>query len=121
MKNAAVMPAPGSGADAEALIKEARRRQRRRRAATAGAAAVVLAAALGVLTVIHGAGGPGHPGRPGPGRSRAPRPPAGTRPHPEEHRHDRADVAGGRSGGQIDLDNLRTGRLLRATAGRGPR
>ena len=67
MKNAPVMLASWSGAEIEALIKEARRRQRRRRAATAGAVATVLAAALGVFTGLHGAGGPRRPGQPGPG------------------------------------------------------
>ena len=99
MKNAAVLPAPGSGADIEALIKEARRRQRNRRAVAVAAAAAVLTAALGVFAGSHGAGGAAVPGPARPRAcSRALRPHAGTRPHPDKHRHDRADVAGGRAG-----------------------
>lgn len=68
MKNAAVLPAPGSGADIEALIKEARRRQRNRRAVAVAAAAAVLTAALGVFAGSHGAGGGRGPrARPAPG------------------------------------------------------
>ncbi len=111
MKNTAVMPASVSGAEIEALIKEARRRQRRRRAAIAGAAAVVLAAVLGVFTGIHGAGGPGYRSRPG-ARHRA-RPQV---PGPIPKSIDTAVLmwpAGGQAG-KIDLSNLRTGRPLRA-------
>src|SRR6185437_14937045 len=76
MKTAAVVRAPGSGADADALIREARRRQRRRRAVAAGAAAAVLAAALGVFAGTHQAGGPQSPGRdrPGPAAGHSARP-----------------------------------------------
>src|ERR1700733_12690996 len=114
MKNTAVLPAPGP--DLEALIKEARRRQRRRYAATGVALAAVLAAAIGALAGLPGASGPRRPSHP--------RPPAGHSARPQEPGPIPANVgttvlmwpAGGGQDGTIALDNLRTGRLGRATA-----
>ena len=58
MKASTVVPAPGSGTEAEALIKEARRRQRRRYAVTGLAVAAVLA---GALVAFAGRPGASHP------------------------------------------------------------
>ena len=68
MKASTVVPAPGSGTEAEALIKEARRRQRRRYAVTGLAVAAVLASALGAFAGLHGVSQP-PPRRPPAGRS----------------------------------------------------
>ena len=114
MKNTAVAPAPGP--DLEALIKEARRRQRRRYAATGVALAAVLAAAIGALAGLPGASGPRRPSHP--------RPAAGHSARPQVPGPIPANVgatvlmwpAGGGQDGTIAVDNLRTGRLGRATA-----
>ena len=58
MKAGTVVPAPGPGTEAEALIKEARRRQRRRYAVTGLAVAAVLASAL---VAFAGRPGASHP------------------------------------------------------------
>ena len=58
MKASTVVPAPGSGTEAEALIKEARRRQRRRYAVTGLAVGAVLA---GALVAFAGRPGASHP------------------------------------------------------------
>ncbi len=114
MKNAAVLPARGSGADAEALIKEARRRQRNRHAVTAAAAAAVLAAALGVFAGSHGAGGPRSlgPPRPGPGAGRSARTQV-PGPIPASIGTTVLMWPAGGQAGEIDLDNPHAGRLLR--------
>ena len=79
MQTGTVMPSPGAGADAEALIKEARRRQRRRQLTIGLAAAAVLAAALGIVAGLRGAGRPPTAGPPAGG----PRPkPAASKPGP---------------------------------------
>jgi hypothetical protein len=115
MKSATVMPASGSGADTEALIKEARRRQRRRYAATAAAVAAVLAAALGVFADIHRDGGPRSANQPSPrpATRHSARPQV---PGPIPKGIDTSVLmwpVGGQAGG-IYLDNMRTGRLVRA-------
>ncbi len=75
-KATAVVPPPGPGADAEALIREARRRQRRRYAATCLAVVAVLAVLARALGAFAG-----HPGtsRPRPA-SEPPVKPAASRP-----------------------------------------
>jgi hypothetical protein len=79
VKASTVVPSPGPGADAEALIKEARRRQRRRQMIIGLAAAAVLASALGTFAGLRGAG---RPPAAGPPASR-PRPkPAASKPGP---------------------------------------
>jgi photosystem II stability/assembly factor-like uncharacterized protein len=65
MKTAPATWQPGTGTEAEALIKEARRRQRRRYLAAGIAVVAVLASAAGVVAGLHGPGS-GHPSRPGP-------------------------------------------------------
>jgi len=106
-----VAPAPGPGA--EALIKEARRRQHRRYAATGVLVAAVLAAALGAFAGLHGAGGPPRvsPPRPGPaaGHFTGPRVPPAI---PESV--DTTVLMWPAGPRQIDLDNLRTGKLGKA-------
>jgi hypothetical protein len=76
VKASTVVPPPGAGADAEALIREARRRQRRRYAAGCLAAAAVLAVLAGALGAFAG-----HPGtsRPRPA-SKPPVKPAASHP-----------------------------------------
>jgi hypothetical protein len=54
VKGSADLPPPGAGADAEALIREARRRQRRRYAAACLAVAAVLAVLAGALGAFAG-------------------------------------------------------------------
>lgn len=109
MKSAAVVPAPAPGV--EALIKEARRRQRRRYAATGVAVAAVLAAALGAFAGLHGASGPP--------RASQPRPAAGHPlqvPGPIPASADTTVLMWpGDQDGTIYLDNLRTGKVGRAT------
>jgi hypothetical protein len=56
MKTAPVRWIPGTGAPAEALIKEARRRQRRRYLVIGVAVVAVLGGAAGVAAGLHGAG-----------------------------------------------------------------
>ena len=108
MKSAAVVPAPAPGV--EALIKEARRRQRRRYAATGVAVAAVLAAVLGAFASLHGASGP---------PASQPRPAAGHRPQAPGPIPASADTTvlmwPGDQDGIINLDNLRTGKIGRAT------
>jgi hypothetical protein len=114
MKNTSVRPAPGPAAAPEAIIQEARRRQRRRYAATGIAAAVALAAVLGTFAGLGGTGGP-PTSRPHPG------PATGHRPQVPGHIP--ASVGstvlmwpgGPEQDGTIYLDNLRTGKLRRAT------
>ena len=60
MKASTVVPPPGPGAEAEALIKEARRRQRRRYAATCLAVLAVLAVLAGALGAFAGHRGTSH-------------------------------------------------------------
>ena len=109
MKSAAVVPAPAPGV--EALIKEARRRQRRRYAATGVAVGTVLAAVLGAFAGLHGASGPP--------RASQPRPAAGHRPQVPGPIPASADTTvlmwPGDQDGTINLDNLRTGKIGRAT------
>jgi hypothetical protein len=113
MKNTAL--APARDPDLEALIKEARRRQRRRYAATGVALAAVLAATIGALAGLPGAGGPR--------RASHPRSAGGHAARPQVPGPIPANVgttvlmwpAGGGQDGTIALDNLRTGRLGRAT------
>ncbi len=61
MKASTVVPSPGPGAGAEALIKEARRRRRRRYAATCLAVVAVLAVLAGALGAFAGHRGSSHP------------------------------------------------------------
>ncbi len=68
MQTNVVVPAPGTGAEIEAVIGEARRRQRRRYAATGLAALAVLAGTLGAFVGLHG---PSQPRRPGQRRPEA--------------------------------------------------
>lgn len=116
MKASTVAPAPGSGTEAEALIKEARRRQRRRYAATGVALAAVLSAALGAVA--------GRPGASHPPSASEPRVPSATRhpggrqaPGPIPRTVDTTvlmwPVGPGQAPG-IYLDNLRTGHLRQA-------
>ena len=122
MKASAVVPAPGSGTEAEALIKEARRRQRRRYAVTGLAVAAVLASVLGAFAGLHGASQPPS-ARPPAGRPR-PKPavshPAGPQaPGPIPRSVDSTvlmwPVGPGQAGG-IYLDKLRTRHLRLAPA-----
>ncbi len=120
MKASTVVPAPGSGTEAEALIKEARRRQRRRYAVTGLAVAAVLASALGAFAGLHGVSQP--PAR---------RPPAGRSGPKPAASHAAGAPAPGRIPRSVDstvlmwpvgpgqapgiyLDNLRTRRLRQA-------
>ena len=115
MKSTAV--APAQSPDVEALIKEARRHQRRRYAATGVAVTAVLAAAIGAFAALPGASGPGRVIQPRPG------PPAGHSARPQGPAPIPASInttvlmwpAGLEQDGTIALDNLRTGRLGRAT------
>jgi hypothetical protein len=114
MKNTSVRPAPGPATAPEAIIQEARRRQRRRYAAIGIAAAVALAAVLGTFAGLGGTGGP-PASRPHPG------PAAGHRPQvpgpiPASVGSTVLMWPGGpEQDGTIYLDNLRTGKLGRAT------
>jgi hypothetical protein len=113
MRNTAL--APARDPDLEALIKEARRHQRRRYLATGVALAAVLAAAAVVLAGLPGAGGPRRPGHPRSAASHAPRPQL---PGPIPANVGTTVLMWPASPGQdgtIALDNLRTGRLGRAT------
>src|SRR5271170_7549207 len=114
MKDTSVRPASGPAAAPEAIIREARRRQRRRYAATGIAAAVALAA---VLVTVAGLGRTGGPpaSRPHPGPAAAHRPQV-PGPIPASVGSTVLMWPGGpEQDGTIYLDNLRTGRLGRAT------
>ena len=114
-----MVPAPGPGAEAEALIKEARRRQRRRYAVTGLAVAAVLASALGAFAGLHRVSQPPPAGRQraGPARSRRQprrRPQApGRIPRSVDSTVLMWPVGSGQARG-IYLDNLRTRRLRQA-------
>jgi hypothetical protein len=120
VKASTVVPAPGSGTEAEALIKEARRRQRRRYAVTGLAVAAVLAGALGAFASLHGVSQP--PVRRPPAVRSGPKPAAshavgepapGRIPRSVDSTVLMWPVGPGQAPG-IYLDNLRTRRLRQA-------
>jgi hypothetical protein len=120
VKDTVIAPAPGPGAETEALIREARWRHRRRQLSTVLAAVAVLASGLGAFAGLRGSGQPpavGRPaGRPHPksAASHAAGPPA---PRPIPRSVDSTvlmwPVGSGQAPG-IYLDNLRTRRLRQA-------
>jgi hypothetical protein len=120
VKNTVIAPAPGPGAETEALIKEARRRHRRRQLIVGLAAVAVLASALGAFADLRGSGQPpaarppaGRP-RPQPAASHAVGPPApGPIPRSVDSTVLMWPVGPGQAPG-IYFDNLRTRRLRQA-------
>jgi len=120
VKATAVVPPPDPGADAEALIKEARRRHRRRQLITGLAAMAVLASALGAFAGLRGSGQragarpPAGRPRPSPAARQHAGPPApGRIPRSTDSTVLMWPVGSGQAPG-IYLDNLRTRRLRQA-------